>query len=641
MQMRLAIVVTLALVCSACGAAEPESPFGVVCPWGGLRSAGIRWVRCGAGATALGNWPDTERQRGVFDWTGSDGEIKGIEEQGLMALPIMGYTPGWASSAPDGKNSAPPKDIHSYSDFVKAFVQRYRGRIGCVEIWNEPDIGFFSGTTDQYAEMLKAGYSAAKLADPNCKVLFGGTAGINLNFIDDVYSFGGGGFFDVMAVHPYQWGDEFNDEWFRIQLAELRDLMNRHGDCHKPIWLTELGWSTGEAGITEDVQARLLAQAMVTSLSLRQIGVEKAFWFCVKDWGGPGHGLLRDDGSRKPAYWAYCVLTRNLAGAQYVGRVDVGKGARCHVFRRPSGATVAVIWSASKQEAPVTLRCKDGAVSAQSMLGQRQSIPATGGELTLIARPQPVYLFDAHIEGARPPDAMGYAPKGVASAASGVWVSAGVPEGTSKAFAVIGGSTEIGIIAHNVTDRAVKGWVEFGVPGAAQKTRVIFEVGANSSKQITAKVSLRPDAAEGVYVATGRGECGGKPIALSFPIRVARGDVIEFLANSTVEGRYMFADEGSGGAPSVRFNGKWTYKFDLSKARSARVRLNVGAHEGRQWKVSASRDNVTYKEILSGASNRSWHDCDLKEYAGGDLYLRFEGDDQQLEELVLTWNASD
>lgn len=637
MTMKLAMVAAVVMACAVCAAAEIDSPFGVVCPWGGLGQAGIGWVRCGAGATALGNWPDTERERGVFTWSGSDGELKTIEEQGLHALPILGYTPGWASSAPDGKNSAPPKDLHTYSDFIKAFVARYKGRISCVEIWNEPDIGFFSGTTDQYAEMLKAGYCAAKLADPSCKVLFGGTAGVNLNFTEDVYSFGGGDFFDIMAVHPYQWGDEFNDEWFRASLQGLRALMNRHGDFHKPIWLTEIGWSTGDPGITEDVQARLLVQAMVTALSLKPIGVEKAFWFCVKDWGGPGYGLLRDDGTHKPAYLAYSVLTRTLASAKYVGSVDVGKGARCHVFRKPSGARVAVVWSASKKFTPLVLRCRDGTIRAQSMMGRSMSLAASGGALKLAIGPQPVYLFDADIDGVEPPSSMGYTPRAELVSAPGVWISARVPEGTSKPFAVVGRSCKIALTAHNITDHPARGYVELDVPGADRKSRVEFEVSPNAAKQILATISLRPNEDQGVYVVKGRGRCDGKPISLSFPLRVADGNVIEFLANSSVEQQYMFANDHSGGAPSVRFNGTWTYRFNLSDAKAARVRLNVGAHEARRWCVSASRDNVTYKEILSGASTRSWHECDLTEFAGGDLYLKFEGDDQQLEELILTW----
>ena len=34
-------------------------------------------------------------------------------------------------------------------------------------------------------------------------------------------------------------------------------------------------------------------------------GVTKVFWFCVKDWGDPGHGLCDVDGKPKLAFYAY------------------------------------------------------------------------------------------------------------------------------------------------------------------------------------------------------------------------------------------------------------------------------------------------------------------------------------------------
>ncbi|MFV2069190.1 MAG: hypothetical protein ACC645_19665, partial [Pirellulales bacterium] len=86
-------------------AAEPpridltsDSPFGVVCPWPGVSKAGIQWCRVGAGATQLANWPGIEKERGKFDWTDADAELKNFDDpEGLSLLPILGYTPKWGS----------------------------------------------------------------------------------------------------------------------------------------------------------------------------------------------------------------------------------------------------------------------------------------------------------------------------------------------------------------------------------------------------------------------------------------------------------------------------------------------------------------------------------------------------------------
>lgn len=107
------VFILVLLIATTAQAAAPDwsSPFGIVCPWAGLKPAGIDWVRCGAGATALGNWCDIEKQKGTYTWDGSDNELKSDLQQGLTPLPILGYTPEWASSGPKKEASAPPTDL--------------------------------------------------------------------------------------------------------------------------------------------------------------------------------------------------------------------------------------------------------------------------------------------------------------------------------------------------------------------------------------------------------------------------------------------------------------------------------------------------------------------------------------------------
>jgi hypothetical protein len=134
-----------------------------------------------------------------------------------------------------------------------------------------------------------------------------------------------------------------------------------------------------------------------------------------------------------------------------------------------------------------------------------------------------------------------------------------------------------------------------------------------------------------------QGTAGGRTLApIRMPVRISKGPVIEFLANSIIESRYLVDNQNSGGAPSVRFNGTWTYKFDLSKATGATMELNVGAHQANEWQVLVSSDRLTWTTVLSGRSNRSWHKVDLSAYAAGPVYIKFTGNDQQLSELVLT-----
>jgi len=64
-----------------------------------------------------------------------------------------------------------------------------------------------------------------------------------MDFIGAVYENGGAECFDIMNVHPY--ADPFAPEGrLDLGLEALRGLMAKHGDGAKPLWITEIGWTT-------------------------------------------------------------------------------------------------------------------------------------------------------------------------------------------------------------------------------------------------------------------------------------------------------------------------------------------------------------------------------------------------------------
>jgi hypothetical protein len=113
------------------------------------------------------------------------------------------------------------------------------------EMWNEPDFdAFWNGSEADYARLLKVGYLAAKQADPQAQILFGGLANNQrLNFYRDILTIFAadplaesfGYFHDVMATHNYSnsWRSWY--EVWRVGRA-LTDF-----GLSKPIWLNESG----------------------------------------------------------------------------------------------------------------------------------------------------------------------------------------------------------------------------------------------------------------------------------------------------------------------------------------------------------------------------------------------------------------
>jgi hypothetical protein len=146
-----------------------------------------------------------------------------------------------------------------WARYVFAAVDRYRpggvlaGAVGWSdgegithwEIWNEQDFDlFWTGTLADYARLLKVGYLAAKQADPNAQVLFGGLANNQqLSFLNDVLTIYDGDplavsndyFFDILATHSYSrsW-----DSWLHVWRG--KQSMTAHG-LDKPVWLNETG----------------------------------------------------------------------------------------------------------------------------------------------------------------------------------------------------------------------------------------------------------------------------------------------------------------------------------------------------------------------------------------------------------------
>ncbi len=646
MMLALASVLALSAAVALCAGPDADAEealrkrFGVVCPWGGLKDLGVGMVRTGAGATALGNWASIHKSRGSFDWTASDRELFGVcADEGLEPLPILGYTPDWLAAGVTDAASRPPSDYLQFDEFARKAVLRYKPKVRSWEIWNEPDIGFWKGTIPEYVDLLKTGFCAVRSAHGQARVVFGGLAGANIPYLEQAYGYGAGPFFDVMAVHPYQWGDVFDDAWFVSQLADVRAVMNRHGDSHKPIWLTELGWSTGDSKISQQTQARLLVQSLVTALTLERLGVEKTFWFSVKDWGGPGYGIIDTDGKPKAAWLAYRELIRRIGGMRYAGSQEVGRDARLHVFAGDGQEQVGVLWSADRQDHPVTVRTARPSVGVAGLFGERQA-PFTSDEagIRLTATPDPKYLtgrFEglslAHQE--RWPRIAAARPR--QDPLAHVWMTAHPQEGTGRPYAVIGQTTELRLVLQNRLDRPAHVRGSYHLPGVSAAYSFAVTVPARARHAATLRLNVPPGSGPGLkeLVVTASAD-GLRMASLHTPVRLSRGPVVEFLANSALDERYLTGEERGGGAPSVRFGDRWTYRIPAPGRGKMNISALVGANNAGPWSVLVSRDGQTFRKLLSGQSGKNWRHAQC-EAGMGDLWLRYEGRDVQLGEVVI------
>jgi hypothetical protein len=114
------------------------------------------------------------------------------------------------------------------------------------ELWNEPDLSsFWDGEIEDYARLLKVGYLAAKQADANAQIIFGGLANVQQDAdyyrdVMDVIALDAsaatyGHYHDIFATHNYHYAKMSWQYVFRAS-----QVMADFG-IDKPIWLNESG----------------------------------------------------------------------------------------------------------------------------------------------------------------------------------------------------------------------------------------------------------------------------------------------------------------------------------------------------------------------------------------------------------------
>jgi hypothetical protein len=640
-----ALLIALTVAGSLCAAfaengLDERSPFGIVCPWTDIGQTGARWTRCGAEATELVNWPGMEPAKGKIDFTKAENELGGIDaREKLFPLPILGYTAPWAGRVP-GKIDSPPKNLADWDRWVNACADHFRGRVKFWEVWNEPNIEFFNGSIADYANLVKTASAAVRRADPSASVLMG-TAGVDLDFIRRCYECGCGPYYDVISVHPYQWDPTFNDGWFIEKLTNLRKLMDSFGDTDKRIWLTELGWATSDKRITPDIQARLLVQAYVTALSLEHLGVDKIFWFCVKDWGGPGYGIYNDDSTKKPAWFAYQTMTGQLAGRPYMGKVGI-EGARCYAFgpSRDENDAVLCLWAPGMDAAPTKLDVPVAEYAAYSISGEKQTLKLDA-DTAVTATPAPQYVH-VPVEVAQRLAVMTDRrefpwPDPAAQQRPSSFVTVMPQPNTERPWLITGQHGVLRLYVHN--GQAVAAEAEIKVTLGSASTTARVKLGAGESRETGVSLLCPIGTKPGLADLKVSAKIGGEEIAPQVTsVRVALGPTVEFLGNSYLErSMYLQPDPKSGCSESMRFGSEWTYKLDAPQSGSALVQMDVGANMAQPWTVSWSQDNATWSTLFEGQSWHGLHEGRIDGLRKGSLYLRCKGTDEQFASAVVTF----
>jgi beta-xylosidase len=181
-------------------------------------------------------------------------------------------------------------------------------------IWNEPNNKShwdpeIDPRWDKFADMTRLAAAAIRDANSNIPRVLGGMSPIDPLFVQNLASKGALENVDVIAVHgfPLDWNLWPLNDWPK-KIDEIRTVTD------KPIWVSEVGVSSFGAEEVQDWGLARTAELLIGK-------VPRIHWYSLCDlpqaWGATTRhkeaegssyyrhfymGLLREDGSRKPAF---------------------------------------------------------------------------------------------------------------------------------------------------------------------------------------------------------------------------------------------------------------------------------------------------------------------------------------------------
>ncbi|MBL7813778.1 MAG: beta-xylosidase [Saprospiraceae bacterium] len=126
----------------------------------------------------------------IYNWTVVDSIIDEYVKRGMKPLMEIGFMPKDLSTKPEpyehtwskGGNiwtgwTYPPKDYNKWRELVHQWAKHSIDRYGKTEVtswlwevWNEPDIGYWSGTFEEYCKMYDYAADGLKKACPECTI---------------------------------------------------------------------------------------------------------------------------------------------------------------------------------------------------------------------------------------------------------------------------------------------------------------------------------------------------------------------------------------------------------------------------------------------------------------------------------------
>ncbi len=339
---------------------------------------------------------------------------------GREIVGLIVATPGWATDTakgigvPAGLSLPNDHPDNTWATFIRKLLTRHAGRIHHWIIWNEPDIWdtnfqSWGGSVEDFARLMRVAYDVAHQVDPQVTIhLPAVTHWWDVNYGRELFlrrflqiitadPLAGehNYYFDALTLHIY-----FNPDTMYDLSRFYLNLLGEFG-IYKPLWIVETNAAPADDPtwpvpnpqfhITQEDQAAYMIQgvAMALAAGAQRIAVYKMIDLASDTANPEPFGLLRQDGSRRPAFTAYQVAIRYLAGFQRAS-VDRRDDAAVVTVQRDGGWTT-VVWARGPAAVGVQVSAHASKAQLIDWRGNRQNLTAQNGVYTVSVPASPCH----------------------------------------------------------------------------------------------------------------------------------------------------------------------------------------------------------------------------------------------------------
>ncbi len=346
----------------------------------------------------VGVYDEDEQGRPVYNFTYVDQIYDGLLNNGVRPCVEISFMPKKLALRQDvhpfwyKQIVAPPKEYGKWDDLIRAFAQHLVDRYGIdevaqwyFEVWNEPNIDFWTGDPKQATYFELYDHTARTLKVVSSRLRVGGPASSSAHWVDAFLDHAASEHVPVDFVSSHGYGDDTVEDLFGTHeeipmdqrvcraIKKVHDQIAASSFPTLPLLWTE--WNVPSFGPLNARDTEYVGAALADDIRQCDGLVNMmSFWTFsdVFEEDGPKHepfdggfGLVAPGGIKKPSFTAFALLHK--LGEERLG----GDSSHVLVTRRTDGSLAIAGWNLvdpDQKGSPVRMEFRIDGVAPDSRL---------------------------------------------------------------------------------------------------------------------------------------------------------------------------------------------------------------------------------------------------------------------------------